>query len=46
MAGWLRRDSGDDTFQISMDAPVDSLRYVVLDTELTSLEHRTFWRNI
>ena len=43
MAGWLRRGlRGDESAEaLSKRAALDSLRYVVLDTELTSLDHRT-----
>ena len=41
MAIWRKRQTGTDDHSIPGDAPLDSLRYVVLDTELTSLEHRT-----
>ncbi len=42
MPNWLRR-SGPSTNPsgLSPDAALHSLRYVVLDTELTSLDHRT-----
>ena len=40
MASWLKRKSGSDP-TIPLDAPLDSLRFVVIDTELTSLEKRT-----
>ena len=40
MSIWQKRTSAGDT-AIPLDTPLDSLRYVVLDTELTSLEHRT-----
>lgn len=35
---WLK---GTDKPSLAGDAPLDSLRYVVLDTELISLDHRT-----
>jgi len=39
---WPKRNSeSNGKPEIPHDAPLDSLRYVVLDTELTSLEHRT-----
>lgn len=44
MPGWLKRASrfrGDGKAGLANDATLDSLRYVVLDTELTSLDHRT-----
>jgi DNA polymerase III subunit epsilon len=36
-----RKPEASAALEIPSDAPIDSLRYVVLDTELTSLEHRT-----
>ena len=42
MAIWPKpKSQGAAEPAISHDAPLDSLRYIVLDTELTSLEHRT-----
>jgi len=43
MPNWLWRSgpSTNPTSGLSPDAALDSLRYVVLDTELTSLDHRT-----
>ena len=42
MTLWPKRNSeSNGKPEIPHDAPLDSLRYVVLDTELTSLEHRT-----
>jgi len=44
MPGWLKRVSSSrksDQAAILRDAPLHSLRYIVLDTELTSLDHRT-----
>lgn len=41
MLKWLRGDSERPDKRDLADAALDSLRYVVLDTELTSLEHRT-----
>ena len=40
---WKRASAGraGNNPTISGDTPLDSLRYVVLDTELTSLDHRT-----
>lgn len=40
--GWFKlrgRQPANDIY--SSDTPIDSIRYVVLDTELTSLEHRS-----
>jgi len=37
MAAWFKRDG----LGVNEAAAIDSLRYVVLDTELTSLDHRT-----
>lgn len=39
MPAWLKRGSGQEG--LSKGTPLDALRYVVLDTELTSLDHRT-----
>src|ERR1700686_2427227 len=44
MPAWFKRAAGiqkDDTQALSKDSALDSLRYVVLDTELTSLDNRT-----
>ena len=41
MPNWLRRSAPGTNQGLSPDAPLQSLRYVVLDTELTSLDHRT-----
>jgi DNA polymerase-3 subunit epsilon len=43
MPNWLRRSgsSTNSASSLSPEAPLHSLRYVVLDTELTSLDHRT-----
>jgi DNA polymerase III subunit epsilon len=44
MPGWFKRAAGiqkDAKRALSKDAALDSLRYVVVDTELTSLDHRT-----
>lgn len=41
MPGWLKRRASTQNSSLSGDTSLDSLRYVVLDTELTSLEHRT-----
>ncbi len=44
MSGWFKRGMGSDDGEKtapSKTATLDSIRYVVLDTELTSLDHRT-----
>ena len=44
MPTWFKRAAGiqkDDKPALSRGSALDSLRYVVLDTELTSLDHRT-----
>lgn len=39
MLGWLKRRTNEDT--IANDTALDSVRYVIVDTELTSLDNRT-----
>jgi DNA polymerase III subunit epsilon len=44
MPGWFKRAAGShagDAPSLARDTALDLLRYVVLDTELTSLDHRT-----
>jgi DNA polymerase-3 subunit epsilon len=41
MPSWLKGGSSNQGNAAPIAAALDSLRYVVLDTELTSLEHRT-----
>jgi DNA polymerase III epsilon subunit-like protein len=44
MPGWSKRAAGiqkDDKQALSNSTALDSVRYIVLDTELTSLDHRT-----
>jgi len=41
MAAWLKRGESHDERALEKEASLDSLRYVVLDTELTSLDQRT-----
>lgn len=41
MPGWFKRESGRAQKMFCKDAALDSLRYVVFDTELTSLDRRT-----
>src|SRR5215831_15273528 len=41
MPDWLKRRSAGSGSALPEDPSIHSLRYVVLDTELTSLDHRT-----
>jgi DNA polymerase-3 subunit epsilon len=38
---WMGGSRGSESRSLPQDVPLDSVRYVVLDTELTSLDHRT-----
>ncbi|HYM79080.1 MAG TPA: 3'-5' exonuclease [Candidatus Dormibacteraeota bacterium] len=43
MSAWLNRGerTGEGSNSTPLDSSIESLRYVVIDTELTSLQHRT-----